>query len=350
MLKRYAENSDNRAQVVPPAVQHAKTVLAFVYDKVVRQNRARLMYVASLGALSRFLNLLAFVGALKGVLVAIKSDAYAAFLQRVLTRQGFDVSVSGSDVVLIVIATLIAINICASLANHFRFLGVSELQEQFLATAVRDAGEVKLNSDRFLIDRVAPAIDVLAKLAEILLFSLMIFVTIAFINLNIVLFLFPLVLMIPLPGLMARRHRLRVIEKKRRALEEYKNAFPEEAADEERLSKWIEVERNDFISASRALRKNQLQSRQISNFVLALGFIALIAYMPFIEFNSVQLLSIPLPLIFIVLALRQVMAQANEFGRDLSTLLELRNGIKVLTAADEADDNEKPKSGNLASI
>ena len=36
MLKRFTENSENRAQVVPPAVQHAKSVLAFIHDKVVR--------------------------------------------------------------------------------------------------------------------------------------------------------------------------------------------------------------------------------------------------------------------------------------------------------------------------
>ena len=72
------------------------------------------MYVASLGALARFLNLLTFVGALKSVLVAINSNEYAAFLQRVHARQGFDISVSSSDVILIVLATPIAINIGGS--------------------------------------------------------------------------------------------------------------------------------------------------------------------------------------------------------------------------------------------
>ncbi len=348
MLKRFTENRDNRAQLVRPAIQHAKTVLAFIYDNVVRENWPRLLYVASLGALSRFLNLLTFVGALKGVLVAINSDEYATFLQRVLTRQGFDIPVSGSDVILIVVATLIAINIGASLAGHIRFSGVTKLQERFLSTAVSDPDEIELATDRFLIQRVAPAIDVLVRLAEVLLFSLMIFVTIAFINFNIVLFLIPVFLIIPLPGLMARRNRLRIVEKKRKAFEKYNSAFPDKANDEERWSEWIKVERAGYISAYRAPQKHQLQTRQISNFVLALGFIALIAYMPFINFNKMQLLSVPLPLIFIVLALRQVMSQANEFGRDLSTLLELRDGIKILSAANGAEANNQPKPDNSA--
>ena len=35
MLKRPTENSYIRAPVVPSAVKHAKTVLGFIYDKIV---------------------------------------------------------------------------------------------------------------------------------------------------------------------------------------------------------------------------------------------------------------------------------------------------------------------------
>ncbi len=155
------------------------------------------MHVASLRALARFLNLLTFVGTLKGVLVAINSNEYVAFLQRVHARQGFEISVSSSDVILIVVATLIAINIDASLVGLVRFSVVTKLQERFLSTTGRDPDKIVSDTDRFLIDRVAVAIEVLARLAKVLLFSLMIFVRIEFINLNFVLFLIPVFLTRP---------------------------------------------------------------------------------------------------------------------------------------------------------
>ena len=57
--------------------------------------------------------------------------------------------------------------------------------------------------------------------------------------------------------------------------------------------------------------------------------LALIAPQTVYGLASTQLLSIPLPFIFIVLALRQAIAYANEFGRVLSSLLELRSELDI---------------------
>ena len=78
-----------------------------------------------------------------------------------------------------------------------RFSVATKLQERFLSTAVRDPDKIVSDTDRFLIVRVAVAIEVLARLAKVLLFSLMIFVRTAFINLNFVFFLIPVFLIRP---------------------------------------------------------------------------------------------------------------------------------------------------------
>ena len=348
MLKRLKEKNDVRDKIVSPAVQHAKKVLAFINENVIIPYWMRLMLVACLGALTRFLTLITFVAALKGVLVAIDSERYAAFLQKVLENRGYAFSISGGDVILGVIGLLIVINICAEVARHARFSAVANLQEQFLAASVQSTDEIKLASDRFLIDRVAPAIDIVARLAEILLFSCMIFVAVAAINLNMVLFLIPIFALVPLPGLMARRRRLRMLEQKSKASRKYVSEFPESPDDPERAKEWIDTERKDYIAAIRGLQKYQLQSKGIGSLVMAVGVIALIAYLPYTETGSMQLLSIPLPIIFIVLALRQVLSQANEFGRDLSTLLELRTGLIALETDSVSSDIEKTKLDTIA--
>ena len=85
------------------------------------------MYVASFGGLARFQYLLTFAGALKGVLFAINSNEFAAILQRAHARQRFEISVSNSDVILILLATPIAINIGASLVGRIHFSKVTKL-------------------------------------------------------------------------------------------------------------------------------------------------------------------------------------------------------------------------------
>jgi len=341
MLKHLTEKSDVRDKIASPAVQHAKKVLAFIYEKVVLPYWMRLALVACLGALTRFLTLISFVAALKGVLVAINAEQYAAFLQKVLENRGYAFSISSGDIILGIIGLVVFINICADVARHARFSAVSSLQERFLAASVQSTDQIKFTSDRFLIDRVAPAIDVVARLVEILLFSCMIFVAVAVINLNMVLFLIPIFALIPLPGLMARRRRLQMLDQKKNASRKYESAFPQSPHDPEQAKEWIETERKDYIAATRGLQKYQLQSKRIGSLVMAVGIIALIAYLPFIETGSMQLLSIPLPIIFIVLALRQVLSQANEFGRDLSTLLELRTGLNALETNGNSSNIEK---------
>jgi hypothetical protein len=307
----------------------------------------RLTLVSCLGALTRFLTLITFVAALKGVLVTINAEKYAAYLQKMLENRGYAFSISGGDVILCIVGFLVVINICAEVARHARFSAVSSLQDRFLAASVQNTDQIKLASDRFLIDQVAPAIDVVARLAEILLFSCMIFVAVALINLNMVLFLIPVFALIPLPGLMARRHRLRIREKKSKASRKYVREFPESPDDPEQAKEWIDTERKDYIAAIRGLEKYQLQSKGIGSLVMAVGVIALIAYLPFIETGSMQLLSIPLPIIFIVLALRQVLSQANEFGRDLSTLLELRTGLNALETNGNSSNIEKTNPNKI---
>ena len=83
MLKHLAGRVDVRDKIVSPAVQHAKNVLAYIYEKVVLPYWMRLTLVSCLGALTRFLTLITFVAALKGVLVTINAEKHAAFLQKV---------------------------------------------------------------------------------------------------------------------------------------------------------------------------------------------------------------------------------------------------------------------------
>ena len=343
MLKRPTENSYIRAPVVPSAVKHAKTVLGFIYDKIVLPYPVLLSVVSALGAFSRFLSLLSFVAAFKAVFVAIAADTYAAHLQKLLSRQGFDFAVSGGDVILITICVLIAITVLADVTRYVRFMGVSYLQDKVLADAVSKIDKVRLASDRFMVERVSPAIDTLVKLLEICLFSLLILVTIAFINLYIVLFLIPLFAMIAVPGLLAKRYRLRTVDKKKKALSAYQNQFPTKAQSPEDVRAWIDNERKEYLSASNAVKKYQLQSQRVSLLLIATGVIALVAYLPHTNFGSVKFLSIPLPIIFIVLALRQVLQQANEFAASLSNLLELRDGLETLEVRDEPAGSEETR-------
>ena len=315
-----------------PAFMHTKTILTYVYEQVIRGNWLQLLFAACLGAAARFLNLLSFVAALKAALIAIDTDHFISLANKYLTKYGIEFSMSKGTLIIVVIAVVAAISIMASLMKYARAYCVSRLQSRFLREAAQSKMDLNIKSDQFLIDKVAPSIDTVVTLFEIMLFCFVVCVFIAMIDVHIVLFMLSVLVFIPVMGLFASRRRLRVARQRDVAQKEYERNFPLGAAGgKEKLASWIDQERQTYISAVQNVKMYQLQVQRTNQLAMTVGLIALIIYISIVGMGSARLISISLPLIFIVLALRQVVAQANEFGRGLSLLLELRNKLDVVS-------------------
>ncbi len=332
MLQRNNGNGQLKFPALHPVLGHIQAVLGFILNELVRERWGRMIAIATVGTFGRILNLLTFVAALKGFLVAINPEKFAATVEKAFASQGMTVSVSKMDLVLFVVAGLVVLNIMAFIVSRVRHWAISKLVRQFLADAVKNTDDLDVTYDDFLINRVAPSIDNVIRLIEVVMFSGLVCTFIAIISPKIALFLLPVLIVIPLAVLIAGRHRLKVADDKRRAISAYKEGFPKDTTNKMRVQKWIENEREDHIASTLDTRQEQLRPQQIGNLVMAAVFIALIVYVANTELGSFDLLSIPLPLIFIVLALRQMLGYAREFGTTLSKLLELRDGMHHVRA------------------
>ncbi|MDX2260000.1 MAG: hypothetical protein NW205_13930 [Hyphomicrobiaceae bacterium] len=306
---------------------HATSVLAYLRDTVLRGHLARLGGAAALGTLARILNLLAFVAAIKAILVVLDAPRLSAELTPLLQQWGIGITLSAQTAVLYAVGLLVTLNVLALLAAFARQWAVASFQSAFVSRALAPAAPVDIDHDRFILERVAPAIHLIVKLAEIALFAIVVVGLIALISPRLMLILLPLMLLIPGGVIIARRRRLRLLAQRKSARAAYLAGAPDRADDSSDLGPWAAGPRLAYADAVLAVQRFQMRNQQIGILATSLGLVAIILYLAYGVSGPLAATSLAPPLIFVVLALRQLMVYANEAGRDLSSLLELRSGL-----------------------
>jgi hypothetical protein len=310
---------------------HVRTVLFSVYDLIVRPYPWRLAWATCFGLCARMMNLLTFFAAIKGIFVAMQPEPYAAKAQQILNSFGIAAQVSHDEMVLAVVAGLLLVNIAAIAASYARSAAVRSLQMRFLADAEGRGQNVTPAQGRFLIDRAVPAIDTVVRISEIGLFCFVVCAVIAWINATMLLILLPLFVFIPLTILATSRRRLRLIADRQKTGGEYRQ-ISHKVAGSPAVAATAKAARQNYISASFAMQKFQLRSQQASALMMTLGLAAIILYVAIgwdTQAGNGQA-GLSLPIIFIVLALRQMTVYASELGQQFSLLLELRSEIGML--------------------
>lgn len=333
------------ARIVGPLM----AVLTFIFEHLLRKRWGLLLMAAVLGATGRLLSLLSFVAAIKGVFVAMDAGAVSGAIERQLQSHGITVAVTSEEIVLGAAAVVGLTSLLAALANAGRFRSIRMLQEEFVAAAADDEPASGLAYDKFMIERVAPSINNLVRMLEIILFVGAVLVFIAWTTPSILLFLVPILILMPLGAMLAGRKRLRLQDSQRRMLKAYGKGFPRgAAATPEARRAWIQNERKAYVGSMLALRRAELKSQQIATLVMSAALVALVIYLGHAELEKLTLTSISFPFIFTVFAIRQIMTYANEFGANASKLLDLRSGIRFFkspgTAAEPDDDEDSESS------
>ena len=335
MLQRNHNNRSARTPLLRPALRQIKLVLTFVLQKLVSKSWPQFLFVAILGTGARFLSLATLVIALKGFIVALNPEHFAKIAQNLFSPLGYTAAISKIELISAIVLALVTISLLAFVAHYARGVAIRALMRRFLDSAVEEETQLNISTDEFMINRVAPSIDIIVKLIEIVIFSGLVCLCLALISPSIALFLLPVLAIIPLAVLFASRHSLRLADKRVRAHSNYKSTFPKKTDDASYIDKWINTERKDYITARFNTQQQQLQSQQYNNLILAAALSFLMLYVSFAGIESVDMLSVPLPLIFIVLALRQMLIYAKEFGMNFSKLMDLRQGVNKYHADDE---------------
>lgn len=310
-------------------VSSAVSVLKFVFNTLVRSNLGAVFAAACLGTLSRMLGLLSLVVALKGIIIAIDAKHFSEALQELLQERSFDITLTSTRLMVTVIGVLIVIQCGAIAAGYKRFASIAKLQRSLLDDLIADR-KVVLDNDKFAIEKIVPAIDTFIRLLEISMFSILIIAFLAFVSPAVLLFLITVFICIALFVPFSDRRRLRIEQDRKVASQKYKRSYPKRCDEPESMERWIKNERHAYVQATLRGRKHQLQSQQLSNLAVSGGIGALIVYLYWVGFPRVEPSLVPLPLLFIILAIRQLIVYANEFGKCLSTLLELRAGLHIV--------------------
>lgn len=317
-------------KVLNPALTHVRAVLAFTLQHIVHRNWLSFLLVAMLGTLSRLLGLMSFVVALKGLLVTMRPETFVGVAQKALNSVGYSGTVAPGDVVTIVAGTLIVIGLLAYAASQARLWGISRLQRQFLDEALANKSALDSEQDTFMIERAAPAIDLVVSLLEVILFSCAVLAFVAFVSPTIIAFLIPILALMPLAATISGRHRLRLKEQERMAYKQYIKRFPQAGEAEAATEAWVKGPRWDYITARFNTKKQKVRGQALGRLMMVAAIVALIVYLSRSEVSSHDLHAISFPFIFILLGIRQLFNVAGEFGRNLSKLLDLRAGLHAL--------------------
>ena len=315
---------------VRPALLRAKVVLKFLFREVYAKSYLSISWIAICGVTARLMRLFALVAALKAIFVTINLQKFAEALQLQADAYGFGIMVTSETVILLIVSILALLHLLVFVASSLRFRGVRALQEAYINAQKDSAKEVDLKVDCFVIEKFCPAVDISISLIEIAMFLFILILFVALISPQTVLFLLPFIALIAGIVLFAGRRRLRLIEQRRKARQAYTRGHAASINDRELFDTWLSETRPDYIKTIREWRSQQQATQQLTGLLMGAAIIAVLVYISAIGLDSSTLLTVSFPIIFVVLALRQIMIAANEFGRHLSLLLELRNEAAVV--------------------
>ena len=330
-----------------PALLRSLIALRFLFSEVYANNYLLILWVAASGVAARVLRLLALVAALKAIFVTLHLEHYTEVLQLRAQTYGLQIGVTNGRVMLLVAGVLIILHSLVFLASAIRFRGGSALQEYYVWSLRRSIEPVDLDIDSFIIEKFCPAIDLSISLIEIAMFLFVLVLFVALMSPQTVLFLIPFVITIAAIVLVAGRRRLRLTEQRRNARQAYTRGHANIRSDNESRDQWFNVTRRKYIQSIQDARCQQHFAQQSTGLLMGVAVIAILIYISNVGLDSGQMISVSLPIIFIVLGLRQIMIAANEFGRHLSLLLELRNEATLVERILNASLN-KSKQANGA--
>ena len=277
-------------------------------------------------------SLLSLMAAVKAVIIALNAQHYAEAATRLASRYRAEIVIDKSEVVILAAALLLAIAGLSVMLARWRQAIVLGLQDRLLSLEGVQLEQGRLADDHYWINSIAPQVDSLVKVVEVLFFVGLIGAMIAFISVQVLWILIVSILLVALAILLAQRQRLRAYAELQRAQAAHQHAIARANSDVDVRRRWADSLRPEYIRAHRKFRSFHLNAQQAGHFVVALCIAGLVVYLPTHQMIGSDLALAPLPVIFIIIALRQSLHYAIELGQLVSGLLELRSRLNVLTS------------------
>lgn len=298
---------------------NVRRILSYVYRSIVRGNEAYVFGAAACGALNRLFVLAGMALTFKAVITAITPDKSVERVNRIIADFGW--SADEQQLMLILAGTVFLAYFAGWLLQVSRDRLQCRLTWRVLKRQPTLERRPTLEYDLFIIEELGPQVANVTRVFEILFFSAFFFFIIAYFAAGLLVALVPVLALFVFFMLQHERTTVRRRHTQQERQSAYVNEIGDDGVARRRTFATDNAERDAYIAAREELKDVAAGTARNATLMSGVVMVLITLYVAYLDIDLGDFPFIPL---FLVVSIRTLVAYAQQFGRSVSRILELR--------------------------